>query len=108
MSTWPALFVSYGAPSLAIEDDAFTQALADWGSRAPQPRAIVAVSAPWEAPGPRVTVHPHPAPVYHFSRFPGALHPVTPPAPGDPPLPGEVSARPSPSRLAPPSRNPRG
>lgn len=92
MSTWPALFVSHGAPSLAIEDDAFTQALADWGSQAPPPRAVVVVSAHWEAPGPRVNAGSNPSLVYDFSGFPPALYELTYPAPGDPALADEVRA----------------
>jgi 4,5-DOPA dioxygenase extradiol len=49
---FPALFVSHGAPSAALEDDACTRALGAWARERPRPRAVVVVSAHAEAHGP--------------------------------------------------------
>ena len=40
----PALFISHGAPTLAIEQSATTSALARIGQNLPKPRAIVIMS----------------------------------------------------------------
>ena len=49
---FPALFVSHGAPTAALDDDDYTQALGAWARARPRPRAIVVVSAHAEARGP--------------------------------------------------------
>ena len=50
----PTLFVSHGAPPLALEDNAVTRTFGELG-RSLAPRAIVAVSAHWDTAGPAVT-----------------------------------------------------
>ncbi|MEJ6069680.1 dioxygenase, partial [Psychrobacter sp. 16-Bac2893] len=45
----PALFISHGAPTLAIEQSATTSALARIGQNLPKPRAIVIMSAHWQS-----------------------------------------------------------
>lgn len=88
---FPVLFVSHGAPSVAIEEDAYTRSLRGWAEERPTPRAVVVVSAHWEARGPiRVNVHPHPSLLYDFYGFPQALYQLTYPAPGGPALAGDV------------------
>jgi len=90
----PALFVSHGAPSVALENDAYTRALAAFGSRTPRPAAVVVVSAHWEAPGPlRVNAASRPEPIYDFSGFPQALYKLDYPAPGSPEIAAEIVDR---------------
>src|SRR5260370_39133478 len=85
------LFVSHGAPSVAIEEDAYTRALGAWPRSRPTPRAIVVVSAHWEARGPvRVNIGPRPGLLYDFFGFPQSLYQLTYDAPGAPALAGEV------------------
>lgn len=55
MSDWspadgpmPALFLSHGAPPL-LDDAIWTAQLTDWAAALPRPRAILIVSAHWEA-----------------------------------------------------------
>ena len=48
-SKLPALFISHGAPTLAIEQSATTSALARIGQNLPKPRAIVIMSAHWQS-----------------------------------------------------------
>jgi 4,5-DOPA dioxygenase extradiol len=89
--SFPALFVSHAAPSVAIEEDAYTRALGAWARDHPVPRAIVVVSAHWEARGPvRVNIHPRPSLLYDFFGFPQALYQLTYEAPGAPALAGEI------------------
>jgi len=88
---FPALFVSHAAPSVAIEEDAYTRALGAWARDRPAPRAIVVVSAHWEARGPvRVNIGPRPGLLYDFYGFPSSLYQLTYAAPGAPALAGEI------------------
>lgn len=90
---FPALFVSHGAPSAALEDDAYTRALGAWARAHPRPRAVVVVSAHAEARGPvRVNAAPHPSLIYDFYGFPRALYDLRYPAPGAPEVAREVAA----------------
>jgi 4,5-DOPA dioxygenase extradiol len=87
----PALFVSHGAPTVALEEDEYTRALAAFGARLARPEAIVVVSAHWEARGPiRVNVVARPGLIYDFGGFPRALYEMEYPAPGAPALGDEA------------------
>ena len=39
--SFPVLFVSHGAPSVALEEDDYTRALESWAALRPPPRAVV-------------------------------------------------------------------
>jgi 4,5-DOPA dioxygenase extradiol len=83
----PAAFFAHGSPMVAIEEDEFTASLRSFGKSLPRPKAIVVVSAHWEAPGAvRVTSSERPPLVYDFSGFPEELYAVRYPSPGDPAL----------------------
>jgi 4,5-DOPA dioxygenase extradiol len=89
---FPALFVSHGAPSAALEHDAYTRALGAWARGRPRPRTIVVVSAHREARGPvRVNTASRPSLIYDFYGFPTPLYQLTYPAPGAPDLAHEVA-----------------
>jgi len=89
---FPALFVSHGAPTAALEDDAYTRALGAWARGRPRPHAVVVVSAHAEALGPvRVNASAEPSLVYDFFGFPPALYSLRYPAPGAPDLAREVA-----------------
>jgi 4,5-DOPA dioxygenase extradiol len=89
---FPALFVSHGAPTAALEDDAYTRALGAWARQRARPRAVVVVSAHAEARGPvRVNAAAHPPLVYDFYGFPQALYDLRYPAPGAPDLARDVA-----------------
>jgi 4,5-DOPA dioxygenase extradiol len=79
---------------VAIEEDAYTEALRAFGARN-RPRAVALVSAHWTTPGNRVavTAAPRPPLVYDFGGFPEALYRLTYPARGDARLAGDVVAR---------------
>lgn len=88
----PALFVSHGAPTAALDDDAYTQALAAWAAARAKPAAVVVLSAHAEAPGPlRVNAAPRPQLVYDFYGFPAELYALRYDAPGSPELAQEIA-----------------
>ena len=89
---FPALFVSHGAPSAALDDDDYTRALGGWAGGRPRPRAVVVVSAHAEARGPvRVNAASEPTLIYDFYGFPAPLYDLRYPAPGAPDLAREIA-----------------
>jgi 4,5-DOPA dioxygenase extradiol len=66
----PSLFVSHGAPTLAIEPSPARDFLRALGaSLAPPPRAILVVSAHWTTRGHRVGSTAHPETIHDFGNF---------------------------------------
>lgn len=57
-----------------------------------RPRAVVVVSAHWEAPVPTVMTHPRPPMLYDYFGFPPETYRITWPAPGSPRLAARVRA----------------
>ncbi len=65
----PALYLSHGAPML-LEDDLWMSQLADWAKSMPKPKAVLIVSAHWEAaPISISSTAAHTPLVYDFSGF---------------------------------------
>ena len=89
----PALFVSHGAPTTALQTEgSFARALRDFAGRTPRPRAIAVVSAHWETREPRVTGSAAPPLLYDFGGFADALYAVRYPCPGAPELARRIAA----------------
>lgn len=79
----PALFLSHGAPPL-VDDERWVGELARWSADLPRPRAILVVSAHWEA-APLMLGATEPVPlVYDFYGFPQRYYETTYAAPGAP------------------------
>ena len=90
---FPAVFVSHGAPSLAIDPADKTHVfLQGLGGMLGKPRAVVCVSAHWEAARPSLTAADHPPTIHDFYGFPAPLYDIRYPAPGDPALAARVAA----------------
>jgi len=87
--TLPTLFVSHGAPTLAVEDNGTTRFLRTLGQALPRPRAILIATAHWETAQPMVGAAPRPETIHDFGGFPEALYRLRYEAAGAP----DVAAR---------------
>jgi 4,5-DOPA dioxygenase extradiol len=82
-SKLPVLFLAHGAPPL-LDDVAWMRELADWATALPRPRAIVIVSAHWEAAPLSIgAVRPLPL-IYDFYGFAERFYQLAYPSPGAP------------------------
>lgn len=82
----PTIFVSHGAPTLAIGRGRTADFLRDLHHALPRPRAIVCASAHWETDQPMLTGSAAPPTIHDFSGFPQELYEMQYSAPGDPAL----------------------
>lgn len=80
--TLPSLFISHGAPTIALEDTPFTQALAQLGKTLPKPRVIIVMSAHWESEELVINANPAPSTWHDFGGFSRALFEINYPALG--------------------------
>ncbi|MCP9759269.1 dioxygenase [Aquitalea sp. S1-19] len=78
----PTLFISHGAPTLVLEEGADAQFLASLPTRFATPRAVLVVSAHWQARQPVIGSAAQPATIHDFSGFPAPLYGLQYPAHG--------------------------
>ena len=91
--TLPAVFVSHGAPNVILYDSPTRQFLAGLGEQLGRPRAVVAISAHWEARRPTVNATLQPKTIHDFSGFEPPLYQMQYPALGAPELARDVARR---------------
>lgn len=72
----PALFLSHGAPTLALANNVFTQAWAELGVVLGRPESILVVSAHWDTPFPAVSAAARLETIHDFEGFPEELYEV--------------------------------
>ena len=79
-----ALFISHGAPMLAIEPGETGKLLAELGASLPRPSAILMVSAHWDTQTPTISSTSQPETIHDFGGFPKQLYKIEYPANGAP------------------------
>ncbi|MBL8573214.1 MAG: dioxygenase [Hyphomicrobiaceae bacterium] len=85
------VFVSHGAPNLILHASPTRTFLTELGASQPKPKAIIAVSAHFDADRPVVVSDPAPAMIYDFGGFERELYSMQYPAPGEPKLAERVA-----------------
>ncbi len=90
MTALPAIFVSHGAPTLAIEPGIIGPLLAALACSLPKPHAILVVSPHWTSRELRVMTSPAPKTMHDFGGFPRQLYKIQYPAPGSPDIAQQV------------------
>lgn len=89
MQRMPTLFLSHGAPNVALHDLPARRFFDGLAASLPRPRAIVVASAHYASPVPALTAGARPHTIHDFSGFEAELYDLRYDAPGAP----EVAAR---------------
>ncbi|HEX9490304.1 MAG TPA: class III extradiol ring-cleavage dioxygenase [Stellaceae bacterium] len=87
----PSIFVSHGAPTLALDAGETGAAWQSLAGGLPRPKAVLCVSAHWTTAAPTVSGPARNDTIHDFHGFPAPLYQITYPAPGDPALAERVA-----------------
>jgi 4,5-DOPA dioxygenase extradiol len=82
MDRLPAIFVSHGAPTLALDDGPTARFLQELGRALPRPKGILVVSAHWLTTQPAVSTAAQPETLHDFGGFGPELEAIQYRAPG--------------------------
>lgn len=91
MARMPSLFISHGAPDLAVRPTPAHQALKALAREVPKPKAILIASAHWTTDTPTVATGIAPSTVYDFGGFDPRLRSMRYGAPGAPEVSREAA-----------------
>jgi 4,5-DOPA dioxygenase extradiol len=91
MKIAPALFVSHGAPTFALDPGLLGPKLKRVGERLPDLAAVAVISAHWQTAGVHVMQTAVPETLHDFGGFPQALYRLRYPAPGAPRFASETA-----------------
>lgn len=83
---FPTLFLSHGAPNLALHNSAAREFLESYGRQLGKPKAILVSTAHFETGAPALTADKQPEMIYDFGGFERELYQMTYKAPGSPEL----------------------
>ena len=89
--TAPALFISHGAPTFALEPGLLGPQLTKLGGQLHGLAAVLVVSPHWQTPGIRVMTTAAPETIHDFGGFPRALYEMRYPARGEPAIAAEAA-----------------
>jgi 4,5-DOPA dioxygenase extradiol len=108
MTALPSLFISHGAPNIVLYDSPTRNFLRGLGARFPRPKAILIMSAHFEAAEPTFEAGANPPMMYDFGGFERELYGMTYPAPGAPEVAAQAAALAEKAGLKPQICNGRG
>lgn len=90
MTTAPALFISHGAPTFALEPGLLGPNLSRIGERLTNVKAFMVISPHWRTERTAIMTTPYPATLHDYGGFAPELYQIEHPAIGHPPLAAEI------------------
>lgn len=90
MTTAPALFISHGAPTFALEPGLLGPRLSSIGERLDNVKALLVVSPHWQTEHTAIMTTPYPPTLHDYGGFPRELYRIEHPAIGHPSLASEI------------------
>ena len=92
-SRMPVVFVSHGAPDALLKAPSTVASWQKIGQSMPKPKAILVLSAHWEAAVPTISLAAQPETIYDFGGFSRELYSLRYPAPGATDLAQRIAQR---------------
>ncbi len=91
MSTFPAVFVSHGAPDLILHPSPARDFLSQLGTQLGKPQAILVISAHWLTSIPTLSTTSKTKAIHDFGGFPSELYQINYSPPGAPQLAEQIA-----------------